>query len=288
MGTGGRPLKLATYRQGSRDVVCIVEDGGVTVTRHGSMIEALSVGLSALRRSNVPRAQRTSKPGRLVAPIPRPGKVICAGVNYRSHLDENPRAFLPDRPFFFAKLPSAVIGPDEPIMKPYPSCQLDYEVELAVVIGRRARTLRRDDALDHVFGYTVMNDVSARDLQFASDAQMTLGKGLDTFCPLGPVIVTADEVNDPSALTLRTTVNGDVRQEGSTSDWIFDLATILAALTTHVTLEPGDIVSTGTPAGVAVFRDPPPWLEPGDHVQVEVEGVGRLGNPVAAGWSDPS
>jgi 2-keto-4-pentenoate hydratase/2-oxohepta-3-ene-1,7-dioic acid hydratase in catechol pathway len=222
------------------------------------------------------------EPERLLAPL-RPGKMLFCGVNYPEHADENPDAVMPKEPFFFAKLPSAIVGPDEPIRIPSPDTQTDYEVELAFVIGSTARRVARDRALEHVFGYTVANDVSARDVQFR-DMQITLGKNPDTFCPLGPWVVTADEIPDPSSLHVATYVNGEERQRGATASWLFDVPTLIEFLSRSITLEPGDLVTTGTPAGVAAFRDPPPWLAPGDEVAVEVDAIGRLTSPVQAGW----
>lgn len=222
-------------------------------------------------------------PDRLLAPIARPGKVLCAGINYLSHKEENPEAVIPTEPFFFSKLPTAVVGPGEPIVLPAPASQVDYEVELAVVIGRRAKGLSEADALAAVFGYTVANDVSGRDVQFR-DNQITLGKGFDSFCPLGPLVVTADAVPDPQALLVTTRVNGELRQSSRTDDMVFTVASLLAAVSAHITLEPGDIVTTGTPAGVGTFRTPPVYLAPGDEVQVEVDAIGALTNPVIAGW----
>jgi 2-keto-4-pentenoate hydratase/2-oxohepta-3-ene-1,7-dioic acid hydratase in catechol pathway len=218
---------------------------------------------------------------RLRAPIPRPGKILCSGINYRGHLEENPGAKLPESPFFFSKLPSAVIGPGDSIVHPKLTHQLDYEVELAVVIGTTLRRAGEAEAMDAVFGYTILHDVSARDVQF-KDNQITLGKNFDTFAPLGPCIVTADEIPAPGNLRLRSSVNGKVLQDGSTSDWVFPLPRLLAALSAVMTLEPGDVVSTGTPAGVGVFRKPQVFLQPGDVVVLEVEGIGRLENPVVA------
>jgi 2-keto-4-pentenoate hydratase/2-oxohepta-3-ene-1,7-dioic acid hydratase in catechol pathway len=217
---------------------------------------------------------------RLRPPLLRPGKILCAGTNYHSHMQENPAATLPTEPFFFAKLASGVIGPGEPIVKPALSEQLDYEVELAVVIGRAMRHVPAERALAHVAGYTIMNDVSARDIQFRNN-QITLGKNFDTFAPMGPCLVTADEIADPQRLRLRTWVNGEVRQDNTTADMIFGVAELLARLSAVMTLEPGDVVSTGTPAGVGVFRAPPALLQPGDVVRLEIEGIGRLENPVA-------
>ena len=212
-------------------------------------------------------------------PSPAPSKLLFSGLNYRSHTEENPGAVLPTYPQFFAKLPSAIIGPGEAIVLPTPETQVDYEVELAVVIGRTTR----DRALDHVFGYTVVNDVSARDVQFR-DNQITTGKGFDTFCPMGPEIVLRDEIPDPQALHVASYVNGERRQSSATGDMLFDVPTLIVFVSAHITLYPGDIISTGTPAGVGAFRNPPAYLQPGDVVAVEVDAIGRLTNPVVAGW----
>jgi 2-keto-4-pentenoate hydratase/2-oxohepta-3-ene-1,7-dioic acid hydratase in catechol pathway len=217
----------------------------------------------------------------LLAPIPRPGKILCAGVNYRGHLEENPAATLPESPFFFSKLPSGVVSPGRPIVHPRLTKQLDYEVELAVVIGQTMRNVAESQVMDHIFGFTILHDVSARDVQF-KDNQITLGKNFDTFAPMGPCIVTKDEMPDLSNLRLRTFLNGKLMQDGSTQDWVFPLPLLLASLARVMTLEPGDVVSTGTPAGVGVFRQPPVFLQPGDTVVVEIEGIGWLENPVIA------
>jgi 2,4-didehydro-3-deoxy-L-rhamnonate hydrolase len=216
----------------------------------------------------------------LLAPIPRPGKILCSGINYRSHLQENPKAVLPEEPFFFAKMPSAVIGPNQPIKYPRHAKQVDYEIELAVVIGKTMKHTKEPDVLEHVFGYTILHDVSARDVQFR-DNQITLGKNFDTFCPIGPCIVTRNEVPHPDRIALKTFLNGQKMQEGSTADWLFSLPQLLSFLSERITLEPGDIVSTGTPAGVGVFRKPPVFLQPGDVVRLEAEQIGTLQNVVA-------
>lgn len=218
---------------------------------------------------------------RLLAPIPRPGKILCSGVNYMGHLEENPNAVLPEFPFFFSKLPSAVIGPGEPIVCPRMSSQVDYEVEFAVVIGKRMKHTPEADVMGYIFGYTILHDVSARDVQF-KDQQITLGKNFDTFAPMGPCIVTADEIPDPGNVKLRTLLNGETMQNGSTSDWVFPLPKLLSLLSQVMALEPGDIVTTGTPAGVGTFRKPPIYLKPGDRVVLEIEGIGQLENPVVA------
>lgn len=214
------------------------------------------------------------------APL-RPGKILCSGINYRGHKEENPEATMPEEPFFFSKLPSAVIGPGEPIVKPARTEQLDYEVEFAVVIGKRMKSVPEAEVMSCIFGYTVLHDVSARDVQF-KDNQITLGKNFDTFCPLGPCIVTADELTEPGKVALRSTLNGKTMQNGTTADWIFSLPRLLSFLSDVMTLEPGDVVSTGTPAGVGIFQKPPVFMRPGDVVSVEAEGIGRLENPVVA------
>jgi len=218
---------------------------------------------------------------RLLAPIPRPGKILCSGINYLSHKEENPNAALPESPFFFSKLPSVVIGPGSAIVHPKASQQVDYEVELAVVIGKILRRTQPDQVMQGVAGYTILHDVSARDVQF-KDNQITLGKNFDTFAPMGPCIVTADELPDPGNLRLRTTLNGQVMQDGSTRDWLFPLSKLLSALSQVMTLEPGDVVTTGTPAGVGVFRKPPVFLRPRDRIVLEIEKIGRLENVVVA------
>lgn len=210
---------------------------------------------------------------RLLAPVPRPGKILCSGINYRSHLQENPEAILPEEPFFFAKMPSTVIGPNQAIIVPRRSKQVDYEIEFAVVIGRTMQCTPEPDVLEHVFGYTILHDVSARDVQFR-DNQITLGKNFDTFCPIGPCIVTRDEVPRPDQVGLRTFLNGQKMQEGSTADWLFSLTHLLSFLSERITLEPGDVVSTGTPAGVGVFRKPPIFLRSGDVVRLEADHLG--------------
>lgn len=221
---------------------------------------------------------------RLRAPLPRPGKILCSGVNYVGHKAENPDAIMPDTPGFFSKLPTAVIGPGDPIIHPKLTQQLDYEVEFAVVLGRILHKAAESAVMGSIFGYTILHDVSARDIQFKNPQsnQITLGKNFDSFAPMGPCIVTADEVPNPANLRLRTLVNGEVLQDGSTSEWVFPLRRLLAFLSEVMTLEPGDVVTTGTPAGVGVFRKPQVFLQPGDEVVLEIEQIGQLINPVVA------
>lgn len=218
--------------------------------------------------------------GPLLAPL-RPGKVVAIGLNYADHVREAGMD-TPDAPLVFAKMPSSVIGPDDAIeIDTELTRRVDWEVELAVVVGRRLRRAAPDEALAGVFGYTVANDVSARDLQFG-DGQWIRGKSLDTFCPLGPVVVTPEELGDPQALRLRTRVNGELMQDSSTSEMIFGVGAILAHVSRAFTLEPGDVVLTGTPWGCGEFMDPPGSLRPGDVVECEIAGIGTLRNRVVA------
>ncbi len=210
--------------------------------------------------------------------IQRPGKIVCVGLNYRDHAAEGGMD-LPSAPLLFAKWPNTLIGHGDPIVLPRESSQVDYEAELGVVIGREARRVSERDALDHVEGYICLNDVSARDLQFA-DGQWTRGKSPDTFCPVGPRLVPREEIDDPQALAIRCMVNGEALQDSSTAQMIFSVAEIIAYASQVITLEPGDLIATGTPAGVGVFRDPKVLLQDGDEVSVEIEGLGTLTNPV--------
>jgi 2-keto-4-pentenoate hydratase/2-oxohepta-3-ene-1,7-dioic acid hydratase in catechol pathway len=215
----------------------------------------------------------------LLAPV-QPTKVIAIGLNYADHARETGRTELPRTPIVFAKLPSAVIGPGEAITwRTRITQEVDYEAELAVVIGRRAKDVDEAHALDYVFGYTCGNDVSARDLQLGPNDQWTRGKGLDTFCPLGPVIVTRDEIADPQALGVRAVLNGETMQDGSTRDMLFGVAHIVAFVSQHFTLEPGDVLLTGTPAGVGRAKQPPRYLTDGDIITVSIDGIGDLTNP---------
>jgi 2-keto-4-pentenoate hydratase/2-oxohepta-3-ene-1,7-dioic acid hydratase in catechol pathway len=214
-------------------------------------------------------------------PIDLPQKIICVGLNYTDHAAEASLP-LPERPLLFAKWPNTLIGPRERIVLPSITSKVDYEGELAVVIGRQSSRVSVDEALDAVSGYLCANDVSARDLQFA-DKQWVRGKSLDTFCPVGPALVPASEIPDPQALILRTILNGETVQEAPTSNMIFSVAEIVAFVSEAITLEPGDLILTGTPAGVGIFRDPELLLKPGDEVTVEIEGIGTLTNPVTAG-----
>jgi 2-keto-4-pentenoate hydratase/2-oxohepta-3-ene-1,7-dioic acid hydratase in catechol pathway len=214
----------------------------------------------------------------LAAPIPRPPKIVCIGLNYRDHAEESKMA-IPETPTVFSKYATSVIGPHAPIVLPKNSTKPDYEAEMAVVIGRGGRNIPESRWREHVFGYTVVNDVSARDFQMAT-SQWMIGKTFDTFCPMGPAVVTADEIEDPHALGITLAINGETLQSSNTSNLIFGVPKLIAYLSSVFTLEPGDVISTGTPGGVGFARTPPRWLRPGDEVVITVEGVGTLINPV--------
>jgi 2,4-diketo-3-deoxy-L-fuconate hydrolase len=213
-------------------------------------------------------------------PIDRPGKIICVGLNYRDHAEEQGTA-LPEAPLLFAKWQNTLVGPGDPIVIPPVVTKCDYEAELGVVIGAQVRDVSAENALEAVAGYICVNDVSARDLQFA-DGQWTRGKSPDTFCPVGP-LVPRSEVPDPHALRIRAIVSGETLQDSSTANLIFGIDEIISYASKTSTLEPGDLILTGTPAGVGVFRDPKRLLQPGDTVTIQIDGVGEITNPVIAG-----
>jgi 2-keto-4-pentenoate hydratase/2-oxohepta-3-ene-1,7-dioic acid hydratase in catechol pathway len=217
---------------------------------------------------------------RLHAPIPRPGKIICLGLNYRDHAQEQ-NAEIPDNPLLFVKASTATIGHKQPIVIPEGSTKVDYEAELAFVVGEQVKEVKADDAEDAIFGYTCMNDVTEREMQ-RGDKQWFRGKSVDTFAPMGPYVVTPDEVGDPSRLSISSRLNGELMQVSSTSNLIFTPADIIRFVTRTMTLEPGDVISTGTPGGVGVFRDPPVFLKDGDVIEVIIDGIGTLSNPVVA------
>ena len=241
-------------------------------------------GFDALRP-----ALTTSGPGlsvgdvELLAPIPRPARnIFCVGKNYREHVKEHAQTgdTVPDAPIIFTKAPSCVIADGQPIQLPTGlSRQIDYEAELAVVIGRGGRAIAPAQAYDHVWGYTIVNDVTARDLQ-VRHKQWFLAKSIDGFCPMGPWLVSADEV-EPANLSIRCWVNDELRQDANTGELIFDIPTLLATISAGITLQPGDVIATGTPAGVGVGFKPPRFLAAGDRVSIAIEGIGRLSNPVA-------
>ncbi|WP_248312106.1 fumarylacetoacetate hydrolase family protein [Bosea sp. BK604] len=226
----------------------------------------------------------------LHAPFPRPARnIFCVGKNYHEHarefaqsgFDASAKEIVPEAPVIFTKPPSAVIGPGDTIPGYLdPTSSVDYEGELTVVIGKGGRGISREDALDHVFGYTIINDVTSRHLQH-KHRQWVIGKGIDGFCPMGPAVMTADEAPDPRKLHLRTWVNGDLRQDVSVADLIFDIPTLISTISAYITLEPGDLIATGTPVGVGLGFNPPKFLRKGDVVRIEIGGIGVLENQVA-------
>ncbi len=284
-------MKLVTFslpgRAGGSPQAGVLDgDAVASLTEAGLAADLMQVirggpaRLAAIREG-LPRAPRHAlRDARLHAPI-RPGKALCSGINYRAHATENPNAKMPEEPFFFAKLPSSVVGPDTPVARHPRVAQMDYEVEFAAVIGAALHQATEDQVMPAVFGYTLLNDLSARDVQF-KDAQITLGKNFAGYAPIGPCIVTADAL-DPGDVRLTTHVNGTKLQDGRTSDWLFPLPRLIAFLSGVMPLEPGDIVTTGTPAGVGVFRNPQVFLSPGDVVEIAAEGIGTLRTPIVAG-----
>jgi 2-keto-4-pentenoate hydratase/2-oxohepta-3-ene-1,7-dioic acid hydratase in catechol pathway len=246
---------------------------------HGGA-ELLGLAEKALKAAK-PEHWQPRSAVKLMAPIPRPGKIIAIGQNYLEHAKES-GASKPPFPIIFAKYANAVIGPGDPIVIPAAVTKPDYEGELAVVIGKHGRNVPEAEALSYVAGYMPLNDVSARDWQNRT-GQWVIGKTCDTFCPMGPALVTADEVPDPQNLHVRTVIGPDVLQVGFTGDMIFSVAHLIADMTQVMTVEPGDVIATGTPPGIGAARTPPRWLKPGDVVRIEIDGVGVLENPVAAG-----
>lgn len=212
------------------------------------------------------------------APTRRPGKIICVGLNYNDHCREQ-SIDPPPYPMLFSKFANAVADPGAPVTRPTATEQLDLECELAVVIGRRASRIGLDQARDVIFGYTILNDITMRDLQ-REDRQWLRAKGSDGFAPMGPVVVTADEIEDPQALRMRSSVNGETWQDSTTAEMIFDVATVVAFASRTITLEPGDVIATGTPAGVGHYQDPPRYLAGGDRLRCEIEGIGVLESTV--------
>jgi 2-keto-4-pentenoate hydratase/2-oxohepta-3-ene-1,7-dioic acid hydratase in catechol pathway len=252
-----------------------VEDGKV-VPMGPSLVDWLAFGTQGIA-TGTPRPLAEVK---LLAPVPRPGKIICVGLNYRDHAKETGKA-VPTEPILFPKFANSVVGPGAEVLVPPEADEIDYEAELAVVIGRRASRVAVADALDHVAGYACANDVSSRSLQFRTGQWLT-GKAIDTFLPLGPYLVTADEVPDPQALGIRCLVNDEPRQDSSTSEMVFGVAELVSYTSRTLTLEPGDLLVTGTPAGVGMAADPPRYLRAGDRMRVEIDGLGELENTVRA------
>ena len=284
-------MRLVTLATGSGRSVGIIDGDAVRLLP--GAVDMVALIRQVAEGGAVPRPDGASVPlaaAKLAAPIPRPSRnVFCVGKNYHEHakefagsgFDATAKEVVPEAPVVFTKPPTSVIGPGEPIPSHLdPTDTVDYEGELAVVIGRGGRGIRKADALAHVFGYTIVNDVTARTLQH-KHRQWVLGKGIDGFCPMGPAILTADEVPDPTKLALRTFVNGEKRQDAAVSDLIFDIPTLIETISAGIALEPGDVIATGTPAGVGIGFSPPRFLKPGDTVRIEVDGIGVLENPVA-------
>jgi 2-keto-4-pentenoate hydratase/2-oxohepta-3-ene-1,7-dioic acid hydratase in catechol pathway len=242
--------------------------------------DALISNEGALKEANEKGRLVRSEDAYWFAPVPRPGKVICIGLNYRDHAIESNMP-IPERPVIFSKFPTSIIAPGEPVVLPATSQQVDYEAELAVIIGRHAKNVSADNAYHYVLGYTGFNDVSARDFQFA-DGQWQRGKSCDTFAPMGQTIVTTDIVPDPHKLSIKLVLNGKTMQDSNTNQLIFGVPALVEFLSQTITLEPGDVIATGTPPGVGFARKPPVFLQPGDQMEVEIEIVGGVGNPVVA------
>ncbi|NAZ85359.1 fumarylacetoacetate hydrolase family protein [Kineococcus indalonis] len=277
---------LRTGPRGGESPAALLPDGravdlsGVLDAHRPWSAEDLAAAGAAVRSGDLPELDLTGR--RIGAPLPRPGTVVCIGLNYRDHARETGAA-IPAEPVVFLKSSSTVVGPHDTVLVPRGSTKTDYEVELGVVIGRRARYLASaEEALEHVAGYVVSHDVSEREFQLERGGQWDKGKSCETFNPLGPWFVTADEVPDPGALGLRTRVNGELRQDGSTGDLVFGVGEVVRYLSHFTVLEPGDLVNTGTPAGVALGRpEPKPYLRAGDVVECEVDGLGSTRNELA-------
>jgi 2-keto-4-pentenoate hydratase/2-oxohepta-3-ene-1,7-dioic acid hydratase in catechol pathway len=307
---GGHDMRLATVESMGRQVcVAILADGrlldlaaasgGVDAGLDAGTLHALIAGghgtwgaaASLIARAEAGALDAAILPAgaRFLAPIPRPTKnVFCVGRNYAEHIAEGARAQntkidVTEVPVYFTKPPTAVIGPEDDIpLWPAVSTSIDYEVELAVIIGKAGINIPRERAMEHVFGYTILNDITARDLQRRHGGQYFKGKGLDGSCPLGPIVVTKDALPDAQGTGLRSLVNGELRQSSTTAQMIFDIPTLIASLSEGLTLEPGDILATGTPSGVGYAMTPPNFLKDGDEVVCEIDGIGRLVNRVRA------
>ncbi|MGQ9632896.1 MAG: fumarylacetoacetate hydrolase family protein [Bryobacteraceae bacterium] len=283
-------MRFVTYRGADGNAGAgVVRDGGVLSLAPAGFPDLLTLirggeeALAAARRwlESAPESAATPLAEvQLLAPVPRPPKIICIGLNYRDHAAETGKT-VEKIPTVFAKFPTAVIGPGAGIVLPKASTKPDYEAELAFVIGKGGRYIPASEWRRHVFGYTAFNDVSARDFQMAT-TQWIIGKTFDTFAPMGPWIVTQDEIPNPHALDISLTLNGAVMQSSNTSNLIFRIPDLVEFLSSVFTLEPGDVVATGTPSGVGVARKPPVFLKPGDEVTVRIAGVGELTNPVVA------
>jgi 2-keto-4-pentenoate hydratase/2-oxohepta-3-ene-1,7-dioic acid hydratase in catechol pathway len=276
-------MRFVTFRAGSVPAQAGVVRNNAVTALGTDLLSIISAGEDGLRDARERATLSDSMPldsVSLLAPLPRPPKLICVGLNYLDHARES-KMEVPSVPTIFSKFSNAVIGPGENIVLPKNSTKPDYEAEFAFVIGKRGRHIPEERWREHVFGYTIVNDVSARDFQMAT-SQWLMGKTFDTFAPMGPHLVTADEVADPHSLDIRMTINGEVLQDSNTRELIFKIPALMAYLSSVFTLEPGDVVSTGTPVGVGAGRKPPRWLQAGDECVVSVQGIGELRNPVVA------
>ncbi len=283
-------MRLVTFRRpdGDPEAGAVVRDQVVSLAGAGfpNMLAVLAGGAEAKAKIEnwiygpPQNASIDLDSVELLAPIPRPPKLICIGLNYRDHARETGME-IPKRPTIFSKFSNTVIGPGCPIVLPKNSTQPDYEAEFAFVIGEGGRHIPATDWDRHVFGYTILNDVTARDFQMAT-SQWMVGKTFDTFAPMGPHIVSADEIADPHALDISLRINGETLQSSNTRELIFKIPELVAYLSSVMTLEAGDVVSTGTPAGVGFARKPPRYLQPGDEVAISIAGIGELRNPVVA------
>jgi 2,4-didehydro-3-deoxy-L-rhamnonate hydrolase len=279
-------MKLVTYDGGQGPRLGLIADDQVidVAEASGGQLPADMRSFLELGDAGLEQARSLSGNGkalgdvRLMAPILNPSKIVAIGLNYMDHCREQ-GIQPPTRPTTFTKFPSSIIGPgDEIRWNPQLTQKVDWEVELAVVIGKKARNISADEALDYIAGYTICHDVSARDLQLEKGDQWIVGKSLDTFCPLGPVLVTRDEIADPHNLSLRCLVNGEAVQDSNTSELIFNIPYLLEFLARGITLLPGDVITTGTPDGVGAFLKPPIFLKHGDEVTVAIEGIGEMTN----------
>lgn len=267
-------MRLVTFRHGGSGATAGVLEGDRVVSLATDMLRLIFSGAVPLAAGESFHLSNV----KLLAPIPRPPKFICVGLNYRDHAIESNMA-MPTVPTIFSKFSSSVIGPGEHIVLPKVSTQPDYEAEFAVVIGPGGRHISAARAMDHVYGYTIVNDVSARDLQLAT-TQWLMGKTCDTFAPMGPWIVTKDEIPDPHSLDISLEIGGEILQHSNTRELIFKIPDLIEFISSVVTLEPGDIISTGTPSGVGFARKPPRYLKDGDECVIKVQGIGELRNPV--------
>ncbi|MFH1102460.1 MAG: fumarylacetoacetate hydrolase family protein [Pseudomonadota bacterium] len=275
-------MRLIRFGEKGRERPGLIRDGRIIDLRL-RYPDIPDIGESFFREGWIEKIRKIDHPGELLevrwgSPVDRPSKIICLGKNYPEHAKEG--GFKPpDKPVLFGKAPSALNGPYDPILLPEGSGQVDWEVELAVIIGKEGKRIKKNAAFGYIAGFSIMNDVSGREAQF-SDSQWFRGKSFDSFAPLGPSLVTPDEISDPYHLKLTTLVNGTLMQEGNTSEMLFNIEAIIEFVSEDITLFPGDIISTGTPAGVGIFRKPPVLLKAGDVVECRIEKIGSIVNRV--------